>query len=49
MVNYKEAFAKKDSKFFEENTTLNCINLDLIMFRNYPILNVGNKNYDRNL
>ena len=42
---YKEAFVKKDSKFFEENTYIKLYKSGFNVFKNYPILGVGNKNY----
>ena len=42
---YSVAFLKKDSKFFEENTYIKIYKSGLKVFKNYPLLGVGNKNY----
>ena len=42
---YQEAFLKKDTKFFKENIYIKLYKSGYNLFKNHPILGVGNKNY----
>ena len=42
---YSAAFLEKDSKFFEKNIYIKLYKSGLKVFKNYPLLGVGNKNY----